>query len=69
MNRRPARVALRGIAPTCHAQRPFHDSQQWAVRADVAGSAGPCGGLAGNLLAAARDALSGQRSPPTLHLL
>jgi hypothetical protein len=35
-NRRPVRVALLGIAPTSHAQRAFHDSQQWAVRADIA---------------------------------
>jgi hypothetical protein len=45
-------VALLGIAPTSHAQRAFHDSQQWAVRAVVAS---PYGGLAGDLVAAARD--------------
>jgi hypothetical protein len=44
-NRRPARVALRGIAPTSHAQPAFHDSRQWAVRPDVACATGPCGGL------------------------
>jgi hypothetical protein len=48
-------VALLGIAPTCDAQRAFHDSQQWAVRADIACAIGPCGGRSGDLLAAARD--------------